>query len=80
MYGKILELREFMYERSTGIILLQETYCRPSKSLKIPDYVKIRNDFTKSNSPRIIRITAICIKNNVNCLLVLPLHLTLSML
>ena len=64
--GKILELREFINEHSPDIIFLQETHLRPGKTLKIPNYVIIRNDFINPNSPMAIRGTAICIKSNLN--------------
>ena len=66
IYGKILELKEFIKAHSPDVILLQETHCRPGKSFKITNYVIIKNDFINSSSPRAIRGTAICIKNKLN--------------
>ena len=70
--SKILELREFIHKHSPDVILLQENYLSPDKSFKIPNYVIIRNDFINPNSPRAIRGTAICIKNNLNFIPVSP--------
>lgn len=59
---KKLELQNFMYQHNIDIMLVGETYLKPTKNLKIANYTCHRNDRIDNQGGG----TAIYMKNNLN--------------
>ena len=59
--GKMGELKEFLYEAEVDILLIQETFLKPTDPLKVPNYNIYRNDRLTGRGGG----TAVIIKRNI---------------